>query len=154
MTVRQELPEAWLDGSRRRLINALLGTGLGATLLSVFYPVLRYLIPPQASEPSLTEFELDIKTSDIKPNSARIVPLGSKPVLLIRDAQGELKALMATCTHLDCTVQYRPDRSDVWCACHNGVYDLAGRNVSGPPPRPLTSVAVNVRADKIVLRRS
>ena len=154
MTVRPLLPDTWLDGSRRRWINALLGTGLGATLLSVFYPVLRYLIPPQASEPSLTEFELDIKTSDIKPNSARIVPLGSKPVLLIRDAQGELKALMATCTHLECTVQYRPDRSDVWCACHNGVYDLAGRNVSGPPPRPLTSVAVNVRADKIVLRRS
>jgi Rieske Fe-S protein len=147
------LPEFW-PGSRRRWINALLSTGLGATLVSVLYPVLRYLVPPVASEPSGTEFELDVKASEIKPNSARIVPLGSKPVLLVRDSAGELKALMATCTHLDCTVQYRADRSDIWCACHNGVYDLAGRNVSGPPPRPLTSVAVNVRADKIVLRRS
>jgi Rieske Fe-S protein len=148
------LPEVWANGSRRRWINVLLGTSLGATVLSVFYPVLRYLVPPPASEPTLTEFELDVKASEIKPNSARIVPLGSKPVLLFRDTEGELKALMATCTHLDCTVQYRPDRSDVWCACHNGVYDLTGRNVSGPPPRPLTSVAVNVRADKIILRRS
>lgn len=153
MTPRSEV-EAWVELSRRRWIGALLGTGLGATILSVLYPVLRYLVPPAASEPSLTEFELDIKASEIKPNSARIVPLGSKPVLLIRDGQGEMKALMATCTHLDCTVQYRPDRSDIWCACHNGVYDLAGKNLSGPPPRPLTAVAVNVRADKIVLRRS
>jgi cytochrome b6-f complex iron-sulfur subunit len=142
------------DDSRRWWITALLGTGLGATVLSALYPVLRYLVPPAASEPSLTEFELDVKASDIKPNAARIVPLGSRPVLLFRDRQGELKALMATCTHLDCTVQYRPDRSDIWCACHNGVYDLTGKNVSGPPPRPLTAVAVNVRADKVILRRS
>jgi Rieske Fe-S protein len=147
-------PDALKDDSRRRWISWLLGTSLGAALVSFLYPVARYLVPPEASEPSLTEFELDVKASDIKPNSARIVPLGSKPVLLFRDAKGELKALMATCTHLDCTVQYRADRSDIWCACHNGVYDLAGKNLSGPPPRPLTAVAVNVRADKVVLRRS
>ena len=60
----------------------------------------------------------------------------------------------ATCTHLACTVQYRPERSDIWCACHDGVYDANGTNVSGPPPRPLTKIDVNVRGDKIVLRRS
>ncbi len=55
--------------SRRRWISWLLGTSFGATLLAFAYPVLRYLVPPEASEPSLTEFELDIKASDIAPNS-------------------------------------------------------------------------------------
>ena len=27
--------------------------------------------------------------------------------------------------------------SDIFCNCHNGVYDLNGRNIAGPPPRPL-----------------
>jgi Rieske Fe-S protein len=116
--------------------------------------VFRYLVPPEASEPSGTEFELEVKASEVLPNSGRIVPLAGKPVLLFRDASGELKALTATCTHLDCTVQYRSARSDIWCACHNGVYDSSGVNISGPPPRPLTALKVQVRGERVVLRRA
>ncbi len=139
--------------SRRRWISRLLGTSLGATIVSFLYPVLRYIVPPPASEPSLSEFELDLKASEVPANSGRIVPLAGKPVLLFRSPSGELKALTAKCTHLDCTVQYRPERSDIWCACHNGVYDLKGGNVSGPPPRPLTPLEVYVRGEKVLLRR-
>ena len=66
----------------------------------------------------------------------------------------ELKALTAKCAHLDCTVQYRVERSDIWCACHNGTYDTKGTNVAGPPPRPLTPLEVLTRGEKIVLKRA
>lgn len=140
--------------TRRSLVSWLLGTSLGLTLFSFLYPVLSYLVPPESSEPSLSEFELDLKASDVAASSGRIVAIGGKPVLLLKNAAGELSALSATCTHLDCTVQYRADRSDIWCACHNGVYDLKGRNLSGPPPRPLTALEVNVRGEKIVVKRA
>ena len=52
-----------------------------------------------------------------------------------------------------CTVQYRSDLREVWCACHNGIYDLNGRNVSGPPPRPLDVFDVHLRGDEIVVNR-
>lgn len=146
-------PAADSDISRRRWVSWLLGTSIGATLLSFVYPIVRYLVPPNAPEPSLSEFELDIKATDIAPNTGRIVPAGGKPVLLFRTAGGELKALTAVCTHLACTVQYRPERSDVWCACHNGVYSTSGANVSGPPPRALTALQVNVRGEKVTIRR-
>ena len=139
--------------SRRRWVSWLLGGGVGASFAAFLYPVLRYLVPPEASEPSLSEFELDVKATEIAPNSGKIIPVGGKPVLLFRTASGELRALTAKCTHLDCTVQYRAERSDIWCACHNGTYDTKGVNVSGPPPRPLTSMDVNIRGDKIVLKR-
>jgi len=141
------------DASRRRWITRFLATTLGASILSFLYPVLKYLVPPVSSEPSLSEAELDVKASDILPNTGRIVPFAGKALLLLRSPSGELKALTATCTHLACTVQYRPERSDIWCACHNGIYDLNGANVSGPPPRPLTKLDVNVRGDRIVVRR-
>ncbi len=95
------------DQSRRRWLTYLLGTSLGASLVSFLYPVLRYVVPPVSSEPSLSEIELDVKASDILPNSGRIVPFSGKPVILFRTAAGELKALTATCTHLACTVQFR-----------------------------------------------
>jgi Rieske Fe-S protein len=140
--------------TRRGWVSWLLGTSLGATLFTFLYPVLSYLVPPESSEPSLSEFELDLKPSDVHASSGRIVPIGGKPVLLLKNAAGELSALTATCTHLDCTVQYRAERGDVWCACHNGTYDVKGRNVSGPPPRPLTPLEVYVRGDKIVIKRA
>ncbi len=34
----------------------------------------------------------------------------------------------------------------IWCACHNGHYDLFGKNVAGPPPRPLEPYKVQVAA--------
>jgi len=142
------------EHSRRRWLTYLLGTSLGASLVSFLYPILRYVVPPVSSEPSLSEIELDVKASDILPNSGRIVPFAGKPVILFRTAAGELKALSATCTHLACTVQFRGDRSDIWCACHNGVYDANGTNISGPPPRPLTKLDVAVRGEKIVIRRA
>jgi cytochrome b6-f complex iron-sulfur subunit len=142
------------DENRRRWLSWLLGTSIGATIVSFVYPILRYVVPPATSEPSQSEVELDIKASDIPSNSGRIVNFAGKAVLLLKTAAGELKALTATCTHLACTVQYRPERADIWCACHNGVYDTNGLNVSGPPPRPLTKLEVNVRGDKIVLRRA
>jgi Rieske Fe-S protein len=140
--------------SRRRWLTWLLSTSLGATIVACLYPVLRFIVPPETSEPSLSEVELDVKASEILPNSGRIVPFAGKPVLLFRTAAGELSALTATCTHLNCTVQYRAERTDIWCACHNGVYDTNGINISGPPPRPLTRLDVNVRGDKIVVSRA
>ena len=62
-------------------------------------------------------------------------------------------AFSAVCTHLNCTVQYRPDLSQIWCACHNGHFDLNGKNVEGPPPRPLEAFAVNARGNQIVVSK-
>jgi cytochrome b6-f complex iron-sulfur subunit len=146
-----EAPE---DGTRRRWLSWLLGGSVAATAASFLYPVLRYIVPPRSTEPSLSELELPVKASDIKPNSGRIFPFGGKPILVFRTPAGELKALTAVCTHLNCTVQYRASRSDIWCACHNGVYSLDGANVSGPPPRPLTPLVLNVRGDTIVVRKA
>jgi Rieske Fe-S protein len=59
----------------------------------------------------------------------------------------DVKAFNAICTHVDCTVKYRPDLGDIFCSCHEGIYDLNGRNVSGPPPRPLESYKVILRGE-------
>jgi len=67
------------------------------------------------------------KTTDLKPNEGRIFKFGSKPGILVQTADGEYRAFSATCTHLDCTVQFRTDEKMIWCACHNGRYDLTGK---------------------------
>jgi Rieske Fe-S protein len=107
----------------------------------------------RASELDPPNRMLAAKVSDLKSNSAKTFRFGSRPGLLIESAPGEFKAMSATCTHLGCTVQYRADIREVWCACHNGIYDLNGHNVSGPPPRPLEQFEVQVRGDEIYVLR-
>ena len=128
-------PAEKTNGSRRTFLKAFLGGGIFASLASFLYPVLRYLVPP--AETNMGADSVVAAATELKPNSAKIFKFGSKPALLIHTADGEYRAMSATCTHLSCTVQYRKDVQQIWCACHNGMYDLNGRNVSGPPPRPL-----------------
>jgi cytochrome b6-f complex iron-sulfur subunit len=138
--------------TRRQWIGIFLGGGLLASFASFIYPVLRYLIPPPVADLGGDEI-VAAKVSELKPNSAKIFRFGSRPGLLILNSDGSYRALSATCTHLGCTVQYRSDLREIWCACHNGIYDLNGRNVSGPPPRPLTVFDVHLRGDEIVVSR-
>lgn len=134
--------------SRKRFVNWLLGTSLGATAAAALYPVLRFVIPPEVGEAPVHRVKAGT-LSELPPNSGRIFRFGSRPGILIRTPAGEVRAFAATCTHLNCTVQYRPDFQHIWCACHNGHYDLQGKNISGPPPRPLEAYTVDVSDDEI-----
>jgi Rieske Fe-S protein len=141
------------ERSRRGFLNWFLGTSVAGFLLSVLYPLSRYLVPPPAGESSAASVTLAIKPDDVKPNSGQIFKFGNRPGLLIRTPAGELRAFSAVCTHLNCTVQYRPDLSHIWCACHNGHFDLNGTNIAGPPPRPLEPLVVNARGNQIVVTK-
>ena len=141
------------EPSRRKFLNWLLGTSVGGLLLAMGFPVSRYLIPPEAAESAATTVRLPFAPGDVPPNTAKIFKFGSSAGILVRTPAGELRAFEATCTHLACTVQYREDIGHIWCACHNGHFDLNGINISGPPPRPLEQFVVNELADQIVVSK-
>ena len=138
--------------NRRNFTNFFLTGGLLGWLGSVLYPVISYLRPPEVPEADVNVVKAGL-ASEFPPNSAQIVKFGRKPVILLRTEAGAFHALSATCTHLDCIVQYRTDLKQIWCACHNGLYDITGRNVSGPPPRPLEQYQVNLVGDEIHVAR-
>ena len=142
-----------MKSTRRKFVNWLLGTSAAGYLAAVVYPIGRYLIPPPAGESATTSVTLPFPPDDLALNSSRAFRFGSKPGILVRTETGELRAFSAVCTHLECTVQYRDDISRIWCACHNGHFDLTGRNVQGPPPRPLDVFDVNVRGEEIVVSK-
>jgi cytochrome b6-f complex iron-sulfur subunit len=141
------------DNGRRKFLNWFLGTTAGAFLVSVTYPLSRYLIPPEVEESTAHNVTLALKPQEVKPNSGQIFRFGSQAAILLRTPNDELKAFSAVCTHLACIVQYRSDLSQIWCACHNGHFDLNGKNVEGPPPKPLEEYAVNVRGEQIVVSK-
>jgi Rieske Fe-S protein len=137
---------------RRQFTNFLLAGGLLGWMGSVLYPLISFLKPPKVPEANVSSVKAGL-VADFPNNSGQIVKYGRKPVILIRTEAGNFRAFAATCTHLDCIVQYRSDLKQIWCACHNGTYDTHGRNVSGPPPRPLEEYAVNIVNDEVLVSR-
>lgn len=137
---------------RRRFLDVLLGTGLFLWLGSILYPVTRYLVPPAHSGPDVASIEA-ATIDELAPGSYKIFRFGRIPGILVHLRNGSYRALSARCTHLDCTVQFKTDTEQVWCACHNGIYDIEGRNISGPPPKPLERFEVVIKGDRIFVRR-
>ncbi|MGH2455839.1 MAG: ubiquinol-cytochrome c reductase iron-sulfur subunit, partial [Candidatus Limnocylindria bacterium] len=44
---------------------------------------------------------------------------------------GEIRALSSVCSHMGCTLQFRPDWSDLRCPCHGASFDLKGELANG-----------------------
>ena len=75
--------------------------------------------------------------------------------ILIRTGPDKLLAYSQKCTHLSCAVIPKVEEGVIRCPCHEGVFDLySGRNIAGPPPRPLPPYVVSVRGEKIVVSRT
>ncbi|MGE5232528.1 MAG: ubiquinol-cytochrome c reductase iron-sulfur subunit [Acidobacteriota bacterium] len=147
--------EGPIPPTRRGVLNVLLAGGLLGWLGTVFYPVLRYLSPlPESARADETTLA-DKNRKDVLNDGFTIVALGTERVLVLRDSTGHLRATSAKCTHEGCTVRFKADEGIIWCPCHNGRFDLDGRVISGPPPRPLAAFKVSGSLDtKVVVERA
>ena len=136
------------QGRRNWLLRILVGS-ISVTIGAILYPVARFLRPrPQTSSGAL-EVVAPYQVSDLRPDANGDWPapfnFGGKPCLVIRTPEGDVKAFNAVCTHTDCTVKFRVEKNDIFCTCHGGVYNTNGKNVAGPPPRPLEAYNVILR---------
>ena len=66
--------------------------------------------------------------------------------VLVRTSEQAMVAYSQKCTHLSCAVIPRPDLGVLQCPCHEGLFELSsGRQIAGPPPRPLPRIVLDVR---------
>lgn len=138
--------------TRRKFMNLLLGGGLLSTVGAVLVPIINFVMPPKVQE-AIQNSVVAARVGELAPNSGKVFRFGNEPGILILKPNGEYAAFSAVCTHLQCTVQYRDDFKHIWCACHNGHFDLTGKNLSGPPPRPLEAFQVEVRDEEVIVTR-
>lgn len=140
-----------LTSNRRSALTKLL---FGWTALIVFpslYVIAKFLVPPLRKVNNISSM-IAAKINEMPRNSAKILKFGTKPVIVVHTETGEYKAFGATCTHLGCIIEYRGERGGYFhCNCHGGEYDLTGKNISGPPPRPLSPYVLSIRDDNVVV---
>ncbi|MDX1917755.1 MAG: Rieske (2Fe-2S) protein [Candidatus Caenarcaniphilales bacterium] len=144
------------DPQRRNFMAALIGGASAAYAAGIGYVIFRYLTSgienPDANLPAKLKIDAASTMTD---NSGQIFKFGSKPGIIIKNAEGKFTAFTAICTHLGCTVSYQSDKDRIFCACHGGVYDPnTGKNISGPPPEPLKPFKVDVQSDGVYVEKA
>jgi Rieske Fe-S protein len=151
-----------VSSGRRNWLLGVLSGWIALTLGILAFPVVMFLWPrkvTRSGQLSIVAGRLDqLRAQLLKGEWPSPVDFGGKPCLLVITADGadklrkgasleagDLRAFNAICTHADCTVEFRLREEDIFCNCHNGRYNLDGKNVSGPPPRPLEAYKVDLR---------
>jgi nitrite reductase/ring-hydroxylating ferredoxin subunit len=77
-------------------------------------------------------------------------PTEKDPCIAVCMPDGKLVAYSQVCTHLSCAVIYKEEHEELFCPCHNGVFELqAGRPTAGPPTRSLPRVLLERRGDAL-----
>jgi cytochrome b6-f complex iron-sulfur subunit len=68
--------------------------------------------------------------SDLPPGAALRFSTAAFEGFVVND-DGEVRALSSVCTHMGCTLHYRPEWQDLRCPCHGASFDLSGRLANG-----------------------
>ena len=135
---------------RRDVLGLILRWGIVAAAGAVVIPVAALLISRRSEQIG----EVVVCREDELPlYGKRPFRFGSTLATLVHHRPGTYLAFASDCTHGKCTVEYRPQQRDLFCPCHDGIFDLQGRVVSGPPPLPLETFQVEVRRNEIVVSR-
>jgi cytochrome b6-f complex iron-sulfur subunit len=136
--------------SRGQFIKTIKLVFASTGLVAIVAPVMSYLYPSHLEEtPSTAVFVA--KLEELLANESWTVLYGRYPAIVVNTTQG-LKGYSAVCTHFACIVKWNKQINQFACPCHAGFYDpLDGHVISGPPPRPLASIPINIQDGKIYL---
>ena len=73
-------------------------------------------------------------------------------LFVVRKSESEVRVFSDICTHLGCRVSWHPDVEHYISPCHDGHFDIMGKNISGPPPRPLDEFITRIEDGNLVVQ--
>ncbi|HON85393.1 MAG TPA: ubiquinol-cytochrome c reductase iron-sulfur subunit [Syntrophorhabdaceae bacterium] len=138
--------------SRRQFLNTLFGGWLIAFLSGGFYALLKFAFPTLGKEPDFVVLNakdfIDIPTNSVKPFA-----WGGKLGFIFKRPDNKTVALKGVCTHMECNIAYKPEDKKFYCPCHKGWFDMDGKVLEGPPPKPLEFFEMTQEGEKLVVAK-
>ena len=73
----------------------------------------------------------------------------AKSVWAIRQPDNGIQVFSPLCTHLGCAYRWNTGGKKFICPCHNSIFDITGKVLSGPAPRSLDPLPVKIENGKV-----
>jgi len=71
---------------------------------------------------------------------------------VVRKSEREVRVFSDVCTHLGCRVSWHADQEHYISPCHDGHFDILGKVISGPPPRPLDEFVTKIEGGELFVQ--
>jgi Rieske Fe-S protein len=139
-------PAANAQPTRRNFAKSI-AVAVGAILVGALWGLRRWY-HSQSTPPRVIA-----RTDEIPVGGTKIFqyPTDVAPCILLRTGETAYVAYSRICTHNSCPVFYRPDENAFECRCHNGLFSVTdGSVISGPPPRPLPRILLQIRGHDVL----
>ena len=134
--------------TRRSVLSTLLKTLTVLWGAGFVYTAASYLRLPQKLKPTSRQAVEAGPFSEFTPGYGKLVT-GNMPLWVVMTGDGALVALSSLCTHRRCILEWERESERLVCPCHDGAFDLNGNVLRGPPPRPLVTHSVAVKAGTV-----
>ncbi len=150
--------------TRRQALKALIAGIDGVIAATLAVPVLGYLLTPLLRRTGRAAWVAVGPVADYRGTGPRRVDFRytseagytAEPVsgfaYVVPGASATPLVLSPVCTHMGCNVVWNGERQRFLCPCHGGQYTADGRNVAGPPPRPLDRLPVRVENGVLMIQ--
>jgi len=151
-----------LSDQRRRFFQWLTTGSAGFIGLSLSIPLVGYLISPALKR--RIQSWVDVGASDelapgVPTQLEYVATLQDgyhetktqKAVWAVKQANGEVIVFSPICTHLGCGYHWDAAGQQFKCPCHGSVFDMSGRVVGGPAPRPLDALPSRIENGRILV---
>ena len=149
-------------GTRRRFFEWVIKASAGFIGVSLTVPLVGYLISPAFKRRALTW--VDVGASDelatgVPTQLEYVATLQDgyhetktqKAVWAVKQANGDVTVFSPMCTHLGCGYHWDGGSQQFKCPCHGSVFDVSGRVVGGPAPRPLDALPSKVDKGRVLV---
>lgn len=70
-------------------------------------------------------------------------------VWTVKKSDSDITVFSPICPHLGCRYQWHEGRNLFICPCHHSVFNIDGKVVSGPAPRPLDTLPKKIENDNL-----
>lgn len=152
------------DLNRRDFIKAAAGIVAGLIGAVIGIPGIAYMISPSAQAGDANAW-IDLgPLADYPINVPRLFQFTrtkvngwertgmSFGVFVVRQSETGARVFSNICTHLGCHVNWHADVQHYISPCHDGHFDILGKNISGPPPRPLDEFNTKIDGGKLLIQ--
>ena len=150
--------------SRREFVTITVGAIGTIMVVSVGLPAIGFVLGP-GLKVSKSEAWIPLgKVDQFPPGEPTLVSFtrtqvngwerttNSYGVYVTKSASGEIYVLSNVCTHLSCRVTWKEDNKEYFCPCHDGIFDIEGEIVSGPPPKPMARYETKIEDNTLYIK--
>lgn len=149
-------------GTRRKFFQWVTRAAAGLIGMSLAIPLVGYVVSPalkRRNKPWVEVGGVDELTAGVPKPLDYIATIRDgyvetkmhKAVWAVKQMDGRVTVFSPMCTHLGCGYAWDNGEKKFKCPCHGSVYDITGRVLAGPAPRPLDDLPAKVENGRLLV---